>query len=84
MNGFPYLPSCRAVTISFILEVRYILNHPVVHLAQGQPILWRGQDRLRDQIGVGQIAPGVPSGRAFLRGVPRSFSALVHHIRTEA
>ena len=56
-----YLPAGRAVAVPFVLEVVDVLDHPVVHLRQRQPLLRAAVDRVGDQIRVREVAPGVPS-----------------------
>lgn len=62
------LPSCGAVAVPLILEIRDVLHHPLVDLRQGQPLIWRRGDGLRYQVRVAQIAPGVPPAGVFLGG----------------
>ena len=65
-----YLPSCGAVAVALVLEVGNVLHHPLVHLTQRQPTLRRALDRLRDQVGVRQVAPRVaPRGTLLARVV---------------
>ena len=56
-----YLPAGGAVAVPFVLEVVDVLDNPVVHLRQRQPLLRAAVDRVRDQIRVREVAPGVPS-----------------------
>ncbi len=37
-------------------------------LRESEPLLWAGKDGLGDEVGVGQVAPRVPPGGAFLGG----------------
>lgn len=46
------LPARGTVAVSLVLEVRHALDHPVVDLRQGQPLLGRALDGLGDQVGV--------------------------------
>ena len=65
-----YLPSGGAVAVALVLEVGNVLHHPLVHLTQRQPTLRRALDRLRDQVGVRQVAPRVaPRGTLLARVV---------------
>ena len=66
-----YLPASGAVAVPFVLEVVDVLNHPVVNLRQRQPLLRTAVDRVRDQVGVGEVPPSVPSRRALLRNSVR-------------
>lgn len=68
MVSISYLPSCRAVAVSFVLEVGNVCHHPLVDLTQGEPLFRGTLDGLGDEVGVGEIAPGVSSRRALLGG----------------
>lgn len=39
MHAATHLPARGAITVSFIVEVRHTLDHPVVDLRQRQPLL---------------------------------------------
>lgn len=63
-----YLPAGAAVRVALVLEVGHILHHPLVDLAERESVVRRRADRLRDQVGVRQIAPGVAPRRVLLLG----------------
>ena len=64
-----YLPSCRAVAVAFVLEVRDGSHHPVVDLGQCQSFVLRALDGFGYQVCVGQVPPGVAAGRSLPRGL---------------
>lgn len=55
----PHLPASRAVAVAFILEVGDTLDHPLIDLGEGEPLLGGALDGLGDEVRVGQVAPGV-------------------------
>lgn len=67
-NG-SYLPSCRAVAVAFVLKVGDGSHHPVIDLGQSQSLLWWALDGFGDQVGVGEVAPGVAAGWCLPRGL---------------
>lgn len=48
-----YLPSSRAVAVSFVLKVGDGPDHPVVDLGQGQSLVRSALDGFGDEVGVG-------------------------------
>ena len=57
------LPSSWADRVTLLPEVGDVLDQPLVDLGQGQPLVRRTLDGLGDQVGVGQVAPRVASGK---------------------
>jgi len=56
---FTYLPTGAAIVVTLVLEVGYVLDHPLVDLREGEPLVGRAGDRLGDEIGVAEVPPGV-------------------------
>lgn len=54
-----YLPSCGAVAVAFVFEVRDGSHHPLINLGQRQSLFWRALNGFGYQVGVGEIPPGV-------------------------
>ena len=50
--GVSYLPAGAAIAVSLVLEIRDVLHHPVVDLAESQPFLRTTEDGLGYQVGV--------------------------------
>lgn len=62
-----HLPARRAVAVALIVEVGHAAHHPLVDLGQSEPLVRGALDGASDQVGVGQVPPGVPPRRAFPR-----------------
>lgn len=67
----PYriLPTSGAVAVALVLEVGDTLDHPVVDLGQGEPLLRGALYGLADEVGIGQVTPGIAAGGAALAGL---------------
>jgi len=74
-----YLPSGGAVAVSLILEIGYVGHHPLVDLAQGETFFRSTLNGLCDEVGVGQVAPGVSPRRAFFGGRRRGLFSRSRH-----
>lgn len=66
VHAHTHLPARGAGAVSFVFEVRHALNHPVVNLRKGQPLLRWAVYGFGDQVCVGHVPPGVSPGRAAL------------------
>jgi len=63
-GSLSYLPSGRTVAVALVLEVRYVLHHPLVDLGQGESLFRHRADGLSDEVRVRLVTPGVsPAGR---------------------
>ncbi len=72
-----HLPSGGAVAVPLVLEIGNVVHHPLVDLAERQPLLRGRVDGLRDQVGIAHVAPRVAAGGALLAVVVGAVGAAV-------
>jgi len=65
-RSLSYLPSSRTVAVALVLEIRYVLHHPLVDLRQREPLFRHRTDGLRDEVRVRLVTPGVPPAGSLL------------------